>query len=71
MFFAWEDVEEVRIHGCKGTIGQAKCGSEDWVQRCLWQDALQGWTACISVSSTDLDGLDLTAIAEVICYCGL
>ena len=64
MYFAWENEEDVMIHHCKGTIGQAKCGSEDWVERCLWYDAAPGLMGSLAVSTNDLDGLDLTAVAE-------
>jgi len=64
MYFEWENVENVNIGPCPGTIGQAKTGSEDWVQRCLWYDAEQGVVYSMSVSTTDLDGLDLIAFAE-------
>ena len=64
MYFAWEDEEAVTIRGCRGVIGQAKCGSEDWVQRCLWYDDSAGRLCSLSVSTTDPDGLDLCAIAE-------
>ena len=66
MYFDWENVEDITVHGCRGTIGQAQCGSEDWVERCLWYDPAAGLAGSLSVSTTDLDGLDLTAIAEQI-----
>ena len=64
MYFDWDNVEDITIHGCRGTIGQAQCGSEDWVERCLWYDPAAGLAGSLSVSTTDLDGLDLAAIAE-------
>ena len=64
MYFAWDDEEEVTIRGCRGLIGRAQCGSEDWVQRCIWYDTEAGMAGSLSVSTTDLDGLDLTALAE-------
>ena len=66
MYFSWENVEEVTINGCPGTIGQANTGSEDKVERCLWYDEAKGIMYSLSVIDTDLDGLDLTAIAEQI-----
>ena len=64
MYFDWEHEEDIRVNGCPGTIGQAQTGSEDWVERCLWYDADAGIMYSLSVATTDLDGLDLTAIAE-------
>ena len=70
MYFAWENEEAVTVRGCRGTIGQAQCGSEDWVERCLWYDEAAGLAYALSVSTTDLDGLDLTAVAEQVCCAG-
>ncbi len=64
MYFDWENVEAVNILHCNGTIGQAQTGSEDWVELCMWYDAVPGLMYSLSVSTTDLDGLDLTALAE-------
>ena len=64
MYFAWDHEEEVTVHHCRGIIGIAQCGTEDWAERCLWYDAAPGLMCCLSVSTTDPDGLDLTAVAE-------
>lgn len=64
MYFEWENVETVNILHCNGTIGQAQTGSEDWVELCMWYDAVPGLMYSLSVATTDLDGLDLTALAE-------
>jgi len=64
MYFEWKHVEEVRIGKCTGTIGQAKNGSEDWVELCQWYDDDQELQYSLSVSTTELDGLDLVAPAE-------
>ena len=64
MYFAWENEEAVTIGRCPGTIGQAQCGSEDWAELCQWYDMAPGLMYSLSVSTTDIDGLDLTAIAE-------
>ena len=49
-----------------GTIGQAQTGSEDFVELCLWYDQAPGLMYSLSVSTTELDGLDLVAVAEVV-----
>ena len=64
MYFDWENEEAVTIHYCKGIIGQAQTGSEDWIERCMWFDAAPGLMCSLAVYSTDLDGLDLTVLAE-------
>ena len=64
MYFAWENEEEISVGHCYGTIGQAKTGSEDWVELCLWYDAAPGLMYSLSVYTTEPDGLDLTAVAE-------
>ena len=54
------------IGHCPGTIGQAKTGSEDYVELCLWYDLAPGLMYSLSVYTTDLDGLDLIAVAEMV-----
>ena len=66
MYFAWENEEEVQIGKCSGTVGQAKTGSVDFVELCQWFDADQGLQYSLSVYTTDVDGLNLPAIAEQI-----
>ncbi len=66
MYFAWENEEEVQVHDCTGIIGMAKCGTVDWVERCLWYDAARERMCSLSVSTIDPDGLDLAAVAEMV-----
>ena len=66
MYFEWEHEEEVTIHHCTGTLGIAQTGSEDWVENCLWYDIVPGIMYSLSVYTTDPDGLDLTAVAEMV-----
>ena len=66
MYFAWENAEDITVGGCPGTIGQAQTGSEDWVELCQWYDAAPGLVYALSVYTTDPDGLDLTAVAEMV-----
>ena len=65
MYFDWDQEEPVTIGNCNGTIAQAQDGGE-WAQRCLWYDAAQGLMYSLSVTANDIDGLDLTALAEQI-----
>ena len=66
MYFAWENEENVQVGGSGAVIGQAQTGSEDWVERLTWYDAERGLSCCLSVCTTEPDGLDLTALAEQI-----
>lgn len=66
MYFAWENEEDVTVGSCYGTIGQAKTGSEDWVELCQWYDLAPGLMYSLAVSTNDPDGLDLVAIAEMV-----
>ena len=66
MYFQWENEEDITVGGCRGTIGQAQTGSEDWVELCLWYDVGAKRMYSLSVYTTDPDGLDLTAVAEMV-----
>ena len=64
IYLPMENEEEITVKHCYGRIGQSQTGSEDWVELCLWYDIVPGVMYSLSVYSTDLDGLDLTAVAE-------
>ena len=66
MYFDWDHEEAVTIGGCPGTISLAQTGSEDWVELCQWFDAAPGLMYSLSVYTTDPDGLDLTAVADMV-----
>lgn len=66
IYFEWEHEEAVTVGHCEGSLGIAKTGSEDWVENCLWYDLAPGLMYSLSVSTTDPDGLDLTAVAEMV-----
>ncbi len=66
MYFMWENEEAVKIRHCDGTIGTAKTGSTEWVELCLWYDKVPGLMYSLSVYTLEPDGLDLTAVAEMI-----
>ena len=66
MYFDWENVEEVNVSYCPGSIGMAQTGSESWVEICLWYDIVPGLMYSLTVSTADPDGLDLAALAEQI-----
>ncbi len=64
MYYDWEFVEPITVQRCSGTIAQAKNGDNGWVELCLWYDAPSALMYSLSVSADDVDGLDLTALAE-------
>ena len=64
MYYGWENVENVNVGYCEGTIGQYQTGSNEYVELIQWYDAAPGLMYALSVYTTDLDGLDLKAVAE-------
>ena len=67
MYYGWENEESVTISRCEGTIGQYQTGTREWVELCQWYDAAPGLMYSLSVYTTgDVDGLDLTAVAEMV-----
>ena len=66
MYFEWESEEEISIGHCPGTLSLAQADGEDWVELCLWYDVAPGLMYSLSVYTTDPDGLDLTAVAEMV-----
>ena len=63
--YDWMNEEAVSIGQCSGIFQQAQDG-DSWIEVCLWYDARQQLMYSLSVCSSELDGLDLTAIAEQI-----
>ena len=66
MYYEWAYEEPVEIGTCFGSISQAQQEDESWVERCLWYDADARLMYSLSVKAADIDGLDLTALAEQI-----
>lgn len=66
MYFAWENEEAIVIGNCHGMIGLAQTGSKEWVELCQWYDATARQMYSLSVYTTDPDGLDLTAVADMV-----
>ena len=67
MYFEWENEEEVTVgESCRGTIGQAQTGTEDFVELVQWYDVVPGLMYSLSVYTTELDGLDLVAVANMV-----
>ncbi len=70
MYFTWEHEEPVKINGNRGTIGLMQSGTGDMVERCIWYDEARKSAYSLSVTAPDVDGLDLTAVAENIVNAG-
>jgi len=66
MYFQWDHEEAITVNDCPGTLGLAQTGSEDWVELCQWYDAGAKRMYSLSVYTTDPDGLDLTAVAQMV-----
>ena len=64
MYYEWPLEEPVNIGSCFGSIAQAVQDGGVWAERCLWYDADAKRMYSLSVIADDLDGLDLTALAE-------
>lgn len=67
MYFDWTKEIGISVGGCSGILSQAQSSTGSWVERCLWYDSAMGLTCSLSVIASDVDGLDLTAVAEQIC----
>ena len=65
-YFQWDHEEATEVNGCRGTLGLAQTGTEDWTELCLWYDASAKRMYSLSVYTTDPDGLDLTAVAQMV-----
>ena len=64
MYYDWTYEEDVKVGTCFGSLSQAQQHEGAWVERCLWYDADAGLMYSLSVTAADVDGLDLTALAE-------
>ena len=65
IYYEWEHEESATVGHCEGTIGQAKTGSKEWVELCLWYDMAPGLMYSLSAHiPNDPDGFDLVAVAE-------
>ena len=64
MYYEWTAEEPVNVGPCAGSLSQALQDDGVWVERCLWYDADAKRMYSLSVTAEDVDGLDLTALAE-------
>lgn len=63
MYYDWTDEADVSISWCDGKFYACKDG-DNTIQLCLWCDIVPGVMYSLTVSAPDLDGFDLTAVAE-------
>lgn len=74
MVYGWTQQDDMTL--VNWADGQIKgkyfryIGEEEWADLCIWYDEEAGVSYSLSVSSKDLDGFDLQAIAEVLCVSG-
>ena len=66
LYFTWENQEPVTVAGFNGLIRQVKAETGDTVECVLWYDNTTGTMHSLSVTGSDLNGLDLVAVAEQI-----
>ena len=66
MYLDWDTEEDVAVGHCEGKLALSQTGSEDWVELCQWYDAAPGLMYALSVYTTDPDGLDLVAVAQML-----
>ena len=73
MYYEWTQQDDVTL--ANWADGQMKgkyyryIGKDEWADLCTWYDEETGISYSVSVSSKDLDGFDLQAIAEAL-YAG-
>ena len=65
MYYEWEADAPFSIAGIEG-LDQRATDGEETVELCQWFDADMGLMYSLATSAPDLDGFDITAIAEAI-----
>ena len=70
MYYDWTQKDEITLKNwadgkMKGTYYRF-VGDDEWADLCTWYDAEKGISYSVSVTSKDLDGFDLQAIAEAL-----
>lgn len=70
MYYEWTQQDDITL--VNGADSQMKgkyyryIGEDEWADLCTWYDKEAGISYSVSVSSKDLDGFDLQAIAEAL-----
>ncbi len=63
LYYTWETEDDGDIYGAEGKLRRAKDGDMT-VDNCLWYDQELSMMFSVSTSDKDLDGFDITAIAQ-------
>ena len=63
LYYTWEAEDEYEVGRCKGVVRRAHDG-DNTVDVCLWYDDLTGLMYSVSAAAADLDGFDITAVAQ-------
>lgn len=63
LYYTWEAEDECEVGRCKGVVRRAHDG-DNTVDVCLWYDDLTGLMYSVSAAAADLDGFDITAVAQ-------
>ncbi len=71
MYYTWTAQTDITLENWEpsaqaGTYSRY-IGENEWADLCSWYDAEKGISYTLSVTSRDLDGFDLEAVAEVMC----
>ena len=64
LYFDWKNQEDITLAGHPGTICVAQSGTGNWVECCYWYNLDSQTLYTFSVIAPDVNGLDLTVIAE-------
>lgn len=63
LYFDWDHDDDTTVKNLPANIVQVKSG-ETWIERLLWADEEKRLQYSLTVYADDIDGLDLTAVAE-------
>ena len=65
MYYKWDTEEDCKVAHCAGKVMRAIADGKTH-DVCIWHDVVPGLVYSVSVSAPDLDGFDITAIAEAV-----
>ena len=71
MYYTWTEQIELKLRNwgesAKSGVYYRFIGEDEWADLCVWYDTERGISYSLSITSKDLDGFDLQAIAEMLC----
>lgn len=65
LYYEWDVEDDIYVEWCEGKCWRVVTDDET-IDACLWFDEELGIMCCLSTSAPDLDGFDITAIAQLI-----